>query len=164
MNLVSSLLLTYLHIFFPQIRTSKIYSLGGGLVAKLCPTSATPRAVACQAPLSVGFLQARILEWVAILFSIYFLSRFQIYNMVLLTMVTTLHITLLELVYVIVVKFVHFDHLYPIPCFSPSTCGHYHSGLCFYEFFFKIPHISDIIYSYNIHQHIPQSTEILENR
>ena len=28
---------------------------GGGLVAKLCPTLATPWSVACQAPLSVGF-------------------------------------------------------------------------------------------------------------
>ena len=28
---------------------------GGGLVAKSCPTLATPCTVACQAPLSVGF-------------------------------------------------------------------------------------------------------------
>ena len=28
---------------------------GGGLVAKLCPTLATPWTVACQAPLSMGF-------------------------------------------------------------------------------------------------------------
>ena len=28
---------------------------GGGLVAKLCPTLATPWTVACQAPLSVEF-------------------------------------------------------------------------------------------------------------
>ena len=28
---------------------------GGGLVAKSCPTLATPRTVACQAPLSMGF-------------------------------------------------------------------------------------------------------------
>ena len=27
----------------------------GGLVAKLCPTLATPWTVACQAPLSMGF-------------------------------------------------------------------------------------------------------------
>ena len=27
----------------------------GGLVAKSCPTLATPQTVACQAPLSVGF-------------------------------------------------------------------------------------------------------------
>ena len=32
---------------------------GGGVVAKLCSTLA-------KAPLSMGFLQARILEWVAI--------------------------------------------------------------------------------------------------
>ena len=28
---------------------------GGGLVAKSCPTLATPKTVACQAPLSTGF-------------------------------------------------------------------------------------------------------------
>ena len=28
---------------------------GGGLVDKLCPTLETPRTVACQAPLSMGF-------------------------------------------------------------------------------------------------------------
>ena len=41
----------------------------GGLVAKSCPTLATPWTVALQAPLSLGVLQARILEWVAISFS-----------------------------------------------------------------------------------------------
>ena len=41
---------------------------GGGLVAKLCPTFETPWTVACQAPLSMGILQAKILEWVAISF------------------------------------------------------------------------------------------------
>ena len=30
---------------------------GGGLVAKLCPTLATPWTVACQAPLSMGFFR-----------------------------------------------------------------------------------------------------------
>ena len=39
---------------------------GGGLVANLCPTPATPWTVTRQAPLSMGILQARILEWVAI--------------------------------------------------------------------------------------------------
>ena len=29
--------------------------IGGGLVAKLCPTLATPWTIACQAPLSMGF-------------------------------------------------------------------------------------------------------------
>ena len=38
---------------------------GGGLVAKSYPTLATPWTVVCQAPLSVGILQARILECVA---------------------------------------------------------------------------------------------------
>ena len=42
---------------------------GGGLVTKLCPTLATPWTVACQAPLNMGILQARILKCVAISFS-----------------------------------------------------------------------------------------------
>ena len=40
-----------------------------GLVAKSCLTLAAPRTVAHQAPLSVGFFQARLREWVAISFS-----------------------------------------------------------------------------------------------
>ena len=44
-------------------------SEGGGLVIKSCPTFMTPWTVACPAPLSMGFFQARILEWVAISFS-----------------------------------------------------------------------------------------------
>ena len=35
------------------------------LVAQSCPTFVTPWTVARQAPLSMGILQARILEWVA---------------------------------------------------------------------------------------------------
>ena len=31
------------------------YQIGGDLVAKLCPTLATPWTIACQAPLSIGF-------------------------------------------------------------------------------------------------------------
>ena len=42
---------------------------GGGLIAKSSLTLLTPWTVACQAPLSMGFSQARILEWVAISFS-----------------------------------------------------------------------------------------------
>ena len=34
--------------------------------AMSCPTLATPRTVAHQAPLTMGILQARILEWVAV--------------------------------------------------------------------------------------------------
>ena len=34
-----------------------------------CPNSAASRTVACQAPLSMGIFQARILEWVAISFT-----------------------------------------------------------------------------------------------
>ena len=40
-----------------------IYSLC--LVAQSCPPLCNPWTVACQAPLSMGILQARILEWVA---------------------------------------------------------------------------------------------------
>ena len=32
---------------------------------QLCPTLCNPMGIACQAPLSVGILQAKILEWVA---------------------------------------------------------------------------------------------------
>ena len=61
-----------------QIRNLKIIlprnpsfrrSGGSGLVAKSCPTLVTPWTVARQAPLSMGFFQARILEWIAISFS-----------------------------------------------------------------------------------------------
>ena len=34
---------------------SNLYCGCGGLVTKSCPTLATPRTVACQAPLSTGF-------------------------------------------------------------------------------------------------------------
>ena len=39
------------------------------LVAQSCLTLCNPMDWACQTPLSVGILQARILEWVAILSS-----------------------------------------------------------------------------------------------
>ena len=39
------------------------------LVVQSCPTHCDPQAVAYQAPPSLGFFQARVLEWVAILFS-----------------------------------------------------------------------------------------------
>ena len=41
------------------------------LVTQSCLTLATPWTVACQAPLSMGILQARILEWVALLQGIF---------------------------------------------------------------------------------------------
>ena len=47
---------------------SAIYYIGG-LVTHSRLTLATLWGVACQAPLSLGILQARILEWVAISFS-----------------------------------------------------------------------------------------------
>ena len=58
-NLQILLTLLFLHL------NSWLY----GLVTKSCPTLATPWTVACQAPLSIEILQARILEWVAISFS-----------------------------------------------------------------------------------------------
>ena len=39
------------------------------LVAQSCPILATPETVTCQAPLSMGLIQTRILEWVALSFS-----------------------------------------------------------------------------------------------
>jgi len=39
------------------------------LVVQSCPVFVTPWTVACQALLSMGFIQARLLEWVAIPFS-----------------------------------------------------------------------------------------------
>ena len=54
----------------PQRKRTDVVAKGGGgggsLVANLCPTPATPWTVTRQAPLSMGILQARILEWVAI--------------------------------------------------------------------------------------------------
>ena len=40
----------------------KLVDFCDGLDTKLCPTLATPWTVACQVPLSMGILQARILE------------------------------------------------------------------------------------------------------
>jgi len=39
------------------------------LVIQSCPNLCDPMDIACQAPLSMGFFQARILEWVATSFS-----------------------------------------------------------------------------------------------
>ena len=39
------------------------------LVPQSCPTLASPWTVACHAPVSIGILQARILEWLAMPFS-----------------------------------------------------------------------------------------------
>ena len=57
--------------------TDSLYALcfppGGGLVAKSCPTLATPWTVCSPPGSSVrGILQARILEWVAISSSMFF--------------------------------------------------------------------------------------------
>ena len=50
-----------LRFFFYQ----KCENFAWCLVAQLCPTLCNPWTVARQAPLSMGLLQARILEWVA---------------------------------------------------------------------------------------------------
>ena len=42
-----------------------IFLLGGALVTKLCLTLVTPQTVAHQAPLTMGFFQARTLQWAA---------------------------------------------------------------------------------------------------
>ena len=39
------------------------------LVIQSCPNLCDPMDIACQAPLSMGFFQTRILEWVATSFS-----------------------------------------------------------------------------------------------
>ena len=49
--------------------TKVLQSFGGGLVAKSCPTLATPWIIAYQGSSVHGILQARILRWVAISFS-----------------------------------------------------------------------------------------------
>ena len=62
-------------VFDKSLRTSTVLErwrrkvVGGGLVAKSGPTLETPWCVVCQAPLSLGILQERILEWVVISFS-----------------------------------------------------------------------------------------------
>ena len=43
--------------------------IGGVLVTKSCPTLVIPCIVVHKAPLSLGFFQAKILEWAAISFS-----------------------------------------------------------------------------------------------
>ena len=66
--IVAAQLIHYTHCFHIQDR-EKMEGDGGGLVAKSCPTLATPWTVACQAPPFMGMLQARILEGFAISFS-----------------------------------------------------------------------------------------------
>ena len=53
------------HMFSAGILTnSTSYFTGGDLVTKSCLTLATPWTVSCQDPLTMGFFQTRILEWV----------------------------------------------------------------------------------------------------
>ena len=58
-------------LYFTKIETITLKSVRLHFVLVLCcsvmSNSATPWAVACQAPLSMGIHQARILEWVAML-------------------------------------------------------------------------------------------------
>ena len=51
---------------FGELAVQKADTGAGGLVAKLCSTLATTWTVACQAPLSLGCPQARILERVTL--------------------------------------------------------------------------------------------------
>ena len=67
--------LNILNIFFIYYGNISLYISsycfilgGGGLVTKSFTTLGYPWTVACQAPLSMGFFQARVLEWVAISF------------------------------------------------------------------------------------------------
>ena len=67
-----SLLLPFLSVSFSSESFSPLpphsrlqSSCGGGLLAQSCPTLATPRTVARRAPLTMGILQARGLQWVA---------------------------------------------------------------------------------------------------
>ena len=63
----------YIHVYSCRARewNDTLHNIchGGGTVTKSCPTLATPWTLACQAPLSMVFSRARILEWVAISFS-----------------------------------------------------------------------------------------------
>ena len=52
---VCGMFLVHYHIFIPAGLTKHSMHGVGGLVAKSCPTLATPCTVACQAPLFVGF-------------------------------------------------------------------------------------------------------------
>ena len=56
-------MIVLIHSFFEQILG------GGGFVTKSCPTLMSPWTIACQAHLSMGFFQERILEWVAVSFT-----------------------------------------------------------------------------------------------
>ena len=59
-------------MFLPDLRlfsTTNQYCAVLCLVAQSCPTLCDPMRVACQAPVSMGILQARIQEWVAMLSS-----------------------------------------------------------------------------------------------
>ena len=66
--------LDFFHIFI--CRFYRCFG-GGGLVTKLCPTLATPWTGACQAPLSMGILQAMVLERAAIALSDFLLRKIQ---------------------------------------------------------------------------------------
>ena len=52
---------------FPHLKDKIELSCCSVLSCSLVSDSVTPWTVACQAPLSMGILQARILEWIALL-------------------------------------------------------------------------------------------------
>ena len=74
---------------------------------------------------------------------IYYLSKFQVYNTLLLTIVTMMYIRSLE--------FIHLtsESLYTLssvsPCLSPPAPGSHHSTFCYSEFNFFRFHISEIL-------------------
>ena len=80
-----------------------------------------------------GIFQARVLEWVAISFSIYSLSKLQLFNVVLSTILNTL-CQILRLYYLItgsLYSFINFS------LYAPTwASGNHLLNYCFYEFFF----------------------------
>ena len=68
LSTLTFLKISELFILYRSVRFKSLDSWGVG-VPSCVWLSATPWTMACQAPLSMGFFQARILEWVAISFS-----------------------------------------------------------------------------------------------
>ena len=53
--IINQLLINLINYLAPRLSEFNHSTTSGGLVAKSCPTCATPWTVACQAPLSMGF-------------------------------------------------------------------------------------------------------------
>ena len=63
--------------------------------------------------------------------NIYFLSRFQVYNTLLLTILTMLYIRSPELSHLLTESLYPLTNISPVP--QPSTLGNHHSTLCFFS-------------------------------